>query len=64
MFYEYILECRLWKPANDKLRLFCNLDDAMQEDSKYKLQRASFYYDDYIIIIKSDDNFDMEVSFQ
>ena len=57
MFYEYTLECRLWKPVNDKLRLFCNPDLAMQEDSKYKLQRASFYYDDYIIIIKSDDNF-------
>ena len=39
---EYNISCRLWKPANDNLRLFCDLNENLTKyDTNYKINLTS-----------------------
>ena len=45
--------CRLWKPQNEKLRLFCWINFS----GTYSFMNVSFPYNDYIIYIETSDYF-------
>ena len=55
---NYPADCRLWKPQNDKLRLFCNSRDMVT--GTFNFTKASFTYHDYIVYIETDDHFKSE----
>ena len=41
---EYIAVCRLWKPKNDKLRLFCNSNDLKNGINYINIIKTTFEY--------------------
>ena len=50
--YDYIITCRLWKPSDKKLRVFCKLNDQLfYFNSDIYLKNSSFIYKDKIISI-------------
>ena len=52
---EYGVTCRLWKPLNDKLRLFCQLQKDLKIDDDYlELNNAIFKYKEYNITLISE----------
>ena len=52
---EYNAACRLWKPLKDNIRIFCNLDETLNEGINYiEIKPSSFEYDFYKIIINPD----------
>ena len=51
---KYKAFCRLWKPINDNLRIFCNLNESFSKETLYiDIESASFEYKNYTIIIIS-----------
>ena len=52
--YDY-LTCRLWKPKSDKLRLFCSA--RYLNNGNYTFDRFSFKYNNYTVIIDTEDSF-------
>ena len=63
IFYQYQnpymlnqLECRLWKPQNDNLRLICIVRYSLYS-ANYTFDRYVFEYNNQTIIIKTDDYF-------
>ena len=51
--------CRLWKPMNDKIRLFCHFTDSRNVvNGKFNFSKTSFQYNNYTINIESDDYFE------
>ena len=50
----YNAACRLWKPINDKLRLFCALNEKLNKEARYlKFSETTFEYNNaYNITIK------------
>ena len=51
--------CRLWKPHDDKLRLFCKVNRLYiySDENTFTFESASFNYNDIIVTIKTSDNF-------
>ena len=48
----YEVNCTLWKPGNENIRIFCRLnEDLHKEDQRIILKEANFYYKDYNIIV-------------
>ena len=54
--YNYF-NCRLWKPQNDKLRLFCSSRYSFYENGNYTFERFSFKYNNFTIILDTEDYF-------
>ena len=54
---EYSAICRLWKPENEKLRIFCNTKNL---NGNYTFSRVSFKYKGINIIIKTNDYFQIQ----
>ena len=54
---NYSASCRLWKPQNEKLRLFCKTKNLK---GSYTFPRVSFNYKGFNIIIKTDDYFKVQ----
>ena len=56
--------CRLWKPMNDKIRLFCHFTDSRNVvNGKFNFSKTSFQYNNYTINIESDDYFEAAYTF-
>ena len=52
------VSCRLWKPKNEKLRMFCKLYDSFVNFfSKINLGEVKFTYKNYTVLILSKDTF-------
>ena len=55
MFYDdkrsEIFQCRLWRPINDNLRIICRLNNFRLDQNRFKFQKVSLYYNEYIINI-------------
>ena len=49
---NYTANCRLWKPLNDFIRLFCTTGTI---DGRIKFAKTSFNYSGYTVMIESDD---------
>ena len=53
---EYYINCRLWKPIGDNLRVFCELDDYLNyNEQEVTLNYTSFTYGKYTIYILSEE---------
>ena len=51
---KYNVICRLWKPLNDNLRLFCDLQEPLvEEESRININDTQFAYKNYTIKIIS-----------
>ena len=51
---KHIVYCSLWKPINDNLRLFCNINDTLPIGlSNIRLESGQFVYKDYTVIVNS-----------
>ena len=48
---EHNVSCRLWKPKDDNLRIFCKLLTPLQNTSFLIFNDTSFPYGDYNIVI-------------
>ena len=59
-YEEYKVNCRLWKPKNEKLRLFCGINYLNREKEKISFNRVSFQYNEYTIIIKAEGYFEIK----
>ena len=52
---QYNINCSLWKPNDDYMRLICNLNDDLTNSTQMLiLNRTSFDHNNYIIIIEQD----------
>ena len=52
---QYNINCSLWKPNDDYMRLICNLNDDLTNSTQMLiLNRTSFEHNNYIIIIEQD----------
>ena len=67
---KYNIICRLWKPINDNIRIFCDLNNTLPKEKQYiNFDSADFNYDGYKIIINSYvtslyvEQFDIEIPF-
>ena len=61
---EYNLSCRLWKPTNENIRIFCNLKEDLTKETTYiNFNSASFiyYYQYNITIISEAENMSVEL---
>ena len=59
--HEYDINCRLWKPKGDKIRIFCNLDENLKyEKQNIMLNIITFIYKDYEITIIQNDYIEVE----
>ena len=66
---EYKVDCRLWKPINERVRIFCDLEDTLKYPiQNITIEQVSFNYNDYIINIIQEEyleveQFNYEISF-
>ena len=57
---NYNVNCRIWKPKNDKIRLFCKLNEEIGQ-AYIKLNSAVFSYKKYTIAIISKMSYDIQL---
>ena len=66
---EYEVNCRLWKPINERVKIFCDLKDTLKcSEQNITLRQVSFNYNDYIINVIQEEyleveQFNYEISF-
>ena len=57
-----IINCRLWKPLNEKLWLFCKLDKSLEKQTNYLfVHNATFHYKEHIIAIQFNTDFRLKL---
>jgi hypothetical protein len=58
---EYAVECKIWNPNDNKIRILCNLEQSLpfSKDS-IKINEISFPHNDYNIYIKQDESLEIE----
>ena len=54
----FLGDCRLWKPENEKIRLFCNFENLYE---LVTFNTSFFKYNDYTVIIDTEDLFKIEI---
>ena len=55
--YKTSWKCRLWKPMNGNLRLFCRVDSLTYSAKSITFERLSFTYNKKNFVLKTDDYF-------
>lgn len=59
--YEYNVNCKLWIPNSEKLRIICKLNEnLMSNHQKISLNIVEFIYNNYNIMIFQQDPFEVE----
>ena len=59
--YEYNVNCKLWIPNSEKLRIICKLNEnLMSNHQKILLNKVEFIYNNYNIMIFQQDHFEVE----
>ena len=59
--YEHHGRCRLWKPKNDKLRVFCHLNEPFENNTQIiSLYETKFNYKNYTVFILPQDTYNVE----
>ena len=62
-YNDYNVTCRLWKPLDDKLRIFCKLNvNIIQQNTYIKLNSASFNYKEHKIAIISKMDYSVKIN--
>ena len=59
--YNLSWKCRLWKPINGKLRLFCKASYFVYTAKSITFERLSFTYNEKNFVLKTDDYFQVKV---
>ena len=61
-FIKYDATCRLWKPINEKLRIFCKLNSSLNQESIIKLDSTILNYNNHKIGIINQMNYGIKIN--